>query len=71
MMNEYMVSYWDAVDYKNKTRYYLAESEDQLRSYIDEKVLAKEFRIKNDKDSLDIELLNESVDVPYRLSPLD
>lgn len=71
-MNVYMVRYWDHLDYKDKTRFYLANDQEELVSFIDNRVLAPEFRQNNKgKDSLKIDIEEENVSIPYLLPPYD
>lgn len=64
-----MVSYFDELDWSRQNAEYLANSEDELRDYIDKQVLSSEFRgFNGKKDTLEI-IFIEKVVIPYQLPP--
>ncbi len=73
-INLYRISYWSSVDWALTEMHMLAESEEQVRKYVDNIGSAKpEFRIRSYSedgvDSLKIEFYNE-VKLPIELGDL-
>jgi hypothetical protein len=66
-MNEYIVKYFDCLDWAYKSERYLSRNEEELINHLNNHVLKAEFRERDGKDSLEIEVSEENVTIPYHL----
>jgi hypothetical protein len=72
-MNRYEVNYFSGVDWRHITLEVLAESEEQVRSYVDNLRLPeyrdKPYKYKDHKyeDTLKIKIWEEGISLPYVL----
>lgn len=74
-MKKIKVSYFDTVDWKTIYATYLANTEDEVKEIIDNKyenMKPEEWRFRNHlnnekKDTLKIEVIEESIKLPYEL----